>query len=175
MKSIGKYLEAFGLTYCLIVCLMACIGCRTEKDATDTDADVIPLKGEKVVQVDTGTVKTMDGGDLMTYSLCIFTSSSHYGNEDFLLVLRNTSAKGIDLHDLTVSNFTVYDSRGERAKLVLRSQPKSVQWGEATSVQIGVIGFAKAHCPLILTLNHTSSFSNPVYLCVSNIYISQKR
>jgi hypothetical protein len=170
MRSIRKRANALGFMCSLIVGLTACIGCRTEKQDVDTDTDIIPLKKEMVVQVDTGTVKTPEGGDLMTYSLSILTSSLHYGSEDLLLVLRNTSAKGIDLHDLTVSNFTLCDSRGEKAKLVLRSQPKSVQWGEASSVQIGVLGFTGAHRPLVLTLNKPSTNSNPVYLCVSNIY-----
>jgi hypothetical protein len=126
---------------------------------------------EGLVPVGTGMITNASGGDFIGYGLYAFAGSSRFGEEEFLLVLRNINSKFINLAEVTADNFKLQDSKGRNARLVLRSLPQNAAWQQATSLQLATIDFTNASNPLTLTFKATFA-GVPASLCITNIEIA---
>jgi len=153
----------------LMITLIACPGCGHESKSNITSSPRI----EMLAPVGTGMITNASGGDFISYSLYALTGSLRFDEEDFLLVFRNISAKGIGLADVTVDNFRLQDSKGKYVTLALHSLPRSIGYREATSLHLAVIDFTNASCPLALTFKATFA-GVPVSMCITNIGIIEK-
>ena len=147
----------------LAIVFTACAGCSHESNSVVITGPRV----EVLTPVASGIITNVSGGDHMSYGLYSLVGPPGYGDEDFLLVLRNIGAKFIDLEAVTIHNFRLQDSKGREARLVLHSLPRSVGAEEATSLQICAIDFSNASFPLVLTFK--ANLGVPVYLCITNI------
>jgi hypothetical protein len=163
MRTIEKRLRSAWFIPCLEIVFVICTGCWHDSNG----ASITDHKVEALVPVASGVITNASGGDYMDYGLYVFVEPPGYGDEDFLLVLRNISAKFIDLGSIRSGNISLHDSKGKEVRLALHSLPQSVAWKEATSLQICAIDFTNASFPLVLTLK--ANLGIPIYLSITNV------
>ena len=106
---------------------------------------------------------------LYTLSAPLSLSSSPKIGDDLILVIRNIGAKSIALADVTVNNFSLQDANGKYGHLVLHSLPRTVAYGEATSIHLALIDYAGLVYPWVLTFKTEPSAFVPIYLSITNI------
>jgi hypothetical protein len=163
MRKIEKHQKlVFFLTYLAIV-FVACAGCGRDNNVLG----ITGHRGEALKPVASGIITNSGGGDCMTYGLYALVEPPGDEDGDFLFVLRNVSAKSIDLESVKIDNFRLQDSRGRLARMVLHSLPRGVGWGDATSLQICAIDFTNLSFPLVFSFK--ANVGNSVYLSITNI------
>lgn len=163
MKHINIRLPWECFILILAISLITSAGCERESGSVTKAGHGI----EGLAPVGSGIITNASGGDFMSYNLYALVEPPGGSENDFLLVLRNTSSKFIDFQEATVDKFELKDSKGKQAKLALHSIPRSIAYGEATSLHISAIDFTNAAYPLALTFK--ADLGIPVFLSVSNI------
>ena len=122
--------------------------------------------------IGTGLITNANGGDFMSYGFYALAEPLGSSEKDFLLVLRNTGAKYVDLNSTTIDACEIQDVKGKKPRLILRSHPMGVANQESTSLQFAVNDYTNLLYPLAFSFK--ANFHIPVYLCITNIYLQDK-